>query len=304
MLDMLCLTGEVGWARLSPTRRPRAVSRRDADRALPARARRRLAALRTRADPNRATIDAPTTRAHGARAAARARRVVLRRSARRRALDDDARAARSGSLVAAGLIASDGFAGLRALICVGARTRRRRAIAARTSPDAGPRLPGDARSRDAAVERRRGRCCAATASSSAACCARAERRAVARARARLSPPRSARRDPRRPLRLGHVAANSSRCRARSSGCASAPHAEEAAGAAGRSAPPIRSTSPASSPPASAIRAAARNANRLSRRRRGPLAVITVVTGCGAALSDEAKTMAASASSRTRFMRER
>ena len=105
MLDMLCLTGEVGWARLSP--RPaeltaaRAARRRHADRAVPARARRGVAGAAAGRGRSRAQ-HSPTTRSARARRAARTRRVVLQRLAPRvRPRRRDTRAQALGALVAA-----------------------------------------------------------------------------------------------------------------------------------------------------------------------------------------------------------
>ena len=139
---MLCLTGEVGWARLSTPRRERdremvgatpiaLFLREHADA---------VAALSSRRATRATTPDvARRRRAACARRAARARRVVrprdraATRSRRRRR----PRAA-LGELVAAGLVASDGFAGLRAIVRAAAgrpagprrRRDRRRALVA------------------------------------------------------------------------------------------------------------------------------------------------------------------------------
>jgi ATP-dependent Lhr-like helicase len=118
MLDMLCLAGEAAWARLSPP---------SADVADPP----RLGSgtpigifLRVHADAWLALRDIGAAR--GARLDDTAARILerlrdrgasffgdLRQAA---ALDDDAARSAVGSLVAAGLAASDGFSGLRALI--------------------------------------------------------------------------------------------------------------------------------------------------------------------------------------------
>ena len=178
MLDMLCLTGEVGWARLSL---------RDADARSPPRlvpATPIALFLREHADAWQALRDARRAIRTAARsatsaravldAAARARRVVLQRSraALRRSTTTQLRRA-IGALVAAGLVASDGFAGLRALVAGASRRARRvrdRRDALRRA--AGRAIAPAASRRDArggASRRRRGRCSAATASCSAGC---------------------------------------------------------------------------------------------------------------------------------------
>jgi ATP-dependent Lhr-like helicase len=141
MLDMLCLTGEVGWARLSsPTRwevsatahlgstTPIALFRRehgphwrtlgqaaDSDAANP-----------PKGGP-RAAVDHPHTSDYSQNAISSAARRVLDTLRERGAsfsrelatwceLDDESIGAGLGELVAVGLVASDGFAGLRAIL--------------------------------------------------------------------------------------------------------------------------------------------------------------------------------------------
>ena len=240
MLDMLCLTGEVGWARLSARR-----TRSGAARAAPRRSRSSCASTATRwqrAARRPATRHARsrggierTTRARCSRRCARAARRSSAISRRRAALDADELRQAIGALVAAGLAASDGFAGLRALV----RAARRPAAGARSAGEL--RRPVDARSRDREPRgrghrrrvRRRGAGVGAAPPLRRrvppAARARSQRGAVARADARLPPPRGARRDPRRPVRRRACRASSSRCPTRSSGCARS----AAAGADGR-----------------------------------------------------------------------
>ena len=150
MLDMLCLTGEVGWARFSPipperTEPPRLSpatpialflrehrdawqtlrAGQDAERQLPASALQALAALGSRG----ASFFNDLRAASGLDA-------------------DDLRSA-LGSLAASGLAASDGFAGLRALLRRSAGRSERASFAGRWTT-IGDRDP--ACSRDAAVE--------------------------------------------------------------------------------------------------------------------------------------------------------
>ena len=132
MLDMLCLTGEVGWARLSPprpeqgtsARAARAARRRDADRVVSSRARRPLAGA---APERRRRLQrcAECGRARAPRNASLPRRVVSSRAGpggRDGRAEDGCPAAPPrvvaaiGELVAAGLVASDGFAGLRTIV--------------------------------------------------------------------------------------------------------------------------------------------------------------------------------------------
>ena len=266
---MLCLTGEVGWARLSPAA-DRRGRRRDADRAVPARA---------RATPGSAARRRPTRRRARLEATlsdARARVLETLRTrgasffddlAAHCALDDGRVRAALGELVAAGLVTSDGFAGLRALIARRAgrprrpRRRLRRPLVARSARDAGADVDARPPSR-----RRRGRCSAATASCSAGC-SRARRNAapwreLARVYRRL--------EARGEIRGGrfvsrHVGRAVRAAATRSSGCARSA-ARRPTAASSPSAPPIRSTSPASSRAGDRIRAVAAQPHRLPRRR--------------------------------------
>ena len=158
MLDMLCLAGEVAWARLSYPDSTHA----DPPRLAPATP---IALfLREHADAwqsLRASVEDPERRlgdnARRLLAALRARGASffgdLRGAA---ALDDEAARSAIGSLVAAGLAASDGFSGLRALIASGygapaARDRRSHFAGRWTAiPSAPPEPTRDAR--EAAVE--------------------------------------------------------------------------------------------------------------------------------------------------------
>ncbi len=126
------------------------------------------------ADARRAPLE--RRRARGARRAARARRVVRARARRDlRARRDASCARRSASWSSAGLVASDGFAGLaRADRRDGARAdadaradRRRPLDALGSAPSA--RTPSALRRRRGRRDCRRARCSAATASSSAGC---------------------------------------------------------------------------------------------------------------------------------------
>ena len=178
MLDMLCLTGEVGWGRLSaprgPTRQrsaPCAVAlflREHADAWQALRFARRRAARRDRGG-------AATEAAH-ARAARRCDRAARRFCAMLAtpcALDDDAlrrRDRRAGD--GRGLVTSDGFAGLRAIVRAlkqpPAAFDRRRGTCRPLVGDAARRVAR--RAREAAVERAgAGVAATATASSSGAC---------------------------------------------------------------------------------------------------------------------------------------
>ena len=118
MLDMLCLAGEAGWARLS--RRP--PSPEPAPSLVPATP---IALfLREHADAWQTLRTADATEPPLGDEARRvlstlrvARRVVLRRSARRPAGSTPISCGSAiGALVACGLVTSDGFSGLRALV--------------------------------------------------------------------------------------------------------------------------------------------------------------------------------------------
>jgi ATP-dependent Lhr-like helicase len=120
MLDMLCLAGEVAWARLSCPDETHA----DPPRLAPATP---IALfLREHADPwqaLRAPVMDPGARltesARGVLALLRARGASFLGDLRAAALDDEDARRAIGSLVAVGLAASDGFSGLRALIAGG-----------------------------------------------------------------------------------------------------------------------------------------------------------------------------------------
>jgi ATP-dependent Lhr-like helicase len=160
MLDMLCLAGEVAWARFS---RP-GPEHADPPRLAPATP---IALfLREHADVWQALAMAPGGGADDnpeLRLTLHARRLldVLRargasfftdlRSACE--LDDDAARGAIGSLVAAGLAASDGFSGVRALVWIAqgrpATLDRRANFAGRWTAIAAPASPGP---RDAAIE--------------------------------------------------------------------------------------------------------------------------------------------------------
>ena len=243
MLDMLCLTGEVGWgaavaARARRSGRPLPPSG-DAGRAVPARARRRRGrrcaaagdpdgdATRRRCSDDAAAVSSTLLRRrgasflHGSAAATGARRPTTCSAA-------------LGELVAAG---ARRVGRLRRP----ARDARRRAAASRSRRwrVRSRRLRAGARRRRAlvagrrAATRRRGRRRedAAVELQARALLRRygvvfrrlltreANAASVARAGARLPPPRGARRDPRRPLRRRACRASSSRCPTRSSGCA-------------------------------------------------------------------------------------
>ena len=168
---------------------------------------------------------------------ARARRAA-QRAARRSstswpppaAWTTTARARGARELVAAGLVASDGFAGLRAIIRSSsgrAGRPRRRPIAA--SPGRWSLLRRRGRRRDRRHDSRRSSAGAGAAPAlrrrlPAPARARSERRAVARAGARLSPARGARRNSRRPLRRRHVRRTVRARRRRRAAARSPPHA--------------------------------------------------------------------------------
>ena len=278
MLDMLCLTGEVGLG--APVAAPAADGRPparagDADRAVPARA---------RATRGGAAAPTPATPSRHARRRRRARCSTLLRARGASffrelvaacGLDADAAAhARSASWSPPGwsprtaspaCARSSGAARGRA----GAARPARAACAGRwTALDGGAGRRADPRRgrRDC----RPGRCCAATASSSAGC---------SRARRTPRPGASWRASTAGSKRAARSAAadSSPACRGeqfalprrRRTAARGAPHAGRRP-ADRRSAPPIRSTSPASSPPASAC--ARRAARRIVYRDGMPLAV--------------------------------
>ena len=192
MLDMLCLSGEIAWMRLSAAHSRFAAAAAgpcDADRPLPARAPRRLA-----------HAAAPAIRCQALTPAARRVLEVLRERgasflpdiASACGLDTDALRQAIGALVACGLAASDGFSGLRSLLTTAPASHRARAQPIHRPVDRhtgagvirGPgRVGADAGLGTAAALRRR---LPATDDS------RSQRSAVARADARVPASRSAR----------------------------------------------------------------------------------------------------------------
>ena len=250
MLDTLCLTGEVGWARLSsaggePTQvvsaTPVALFLRAARRGLgsPEGLRRARCVERT------ATV---AQRRLGLRRGWRTTRV--RRSARRRRACPrplaraEARRSSTSSPAPAGIDEKAVRAALRDL--GGRRPRRvgwirrpaidhprstgRPGAAGHRSSIAGTLVAAARRAGRRPTRRRRRRAAGADAAEAvrrrlpAAADARSERRAVARAGARLSAARSARRDPRRPLRRGHVRRAVRACRRGRAAARGPPHA--------------------------------------------------------------------------------
>ena len=175
MLDMLCLAGEVGWGRLSAIPSAGVLARRaragDADRAVPPRARRRVAGA--------ADDGAEEPRLLTATCARRPRRCCVRAAHRSSAishpdcsLDADQLRHAIGALVACGprrrrtdspaCVRSCGRRAARP-----ARADRRASFAGRwTAVESRPHGRAIAKPRS---RRRRWRCCAATASSSAGC---------------------------------------------------------------------------------------------------------------------------------------
>ena len=156
MLDMLCLAGEVAWARFS---RP-AVEQTDAPRLAPATP---IALfLREHADAWQA-LRTPDVGDGEGRLTPNARRLLDALRVRGASffadlrgacgLDEDAARSAMGSLVASGLAASDGFSGLRALVWIAqgrpASLDRRANFAGRWTAIGAPAAPD---SRDAAIE--------------------------------------------------------------------------------------------------------------------------------------------------------
>ena len=172
MLDMLCLTGQVGWSRLSP---PRPTERRPALRvALFLRehadawhALRFADAAARDAIEQRPGRDAPT-RADALRSSgASFLRDLSRGAARSTQAASRTPSRRSAARVSSPPTASPAFARV-----VRALKQQPRAIRSPARPDrplvgAAPDVAG--RSRDAPSKRRRGRCSSATASCSAGC---------------------------------------------------------------------------------------------------------------------------------------
>ncbi|HEX7154313.1 MAG TPA: DEAD/DEAH box helicase [Thermoanaerobaculia bacterium] len=114
MLDMLCLTGEVGWARFSPATGTQPIGSTPI-------------ALFLRSTPRELTTSIEVTLSDAAQRVLTMLRTrgasFPREVAAHCTLDPDALHHALGELVSAGLIASDGFAGLRAL--VGSQRERR-----------------------------------------------------------------------------------------------------------------------------------------------------------------------------------
>ena len=112
LLDMLCLTGEVGWARLSPAATsvggatPIAIFLRE-------HAAQWLALRDVGRDEGEAPLSAPAARVLATLEARGA--MFFRDLAAAADLDDEASSAAIGELVAAGRLTADGFAGLRAI---------------------------------------------------------------------------------------------------------------------------------------------------------------------------------------------
>jgi ATP-dependent Lhr-like helicase len=107
MLDMLCLTGEVGWARLSP-----ATSTVVGATPIALFLRANTDAWQSLRDP----VAAESTLTDGARRILETLRSRGASFARDLGTDDDEIQRALGELVSAGLVASDGFAGLRTLV--------------------------------------------------------------------------------------------------------------------------------------------------------------------------------------------
>jgi ATP-dependent helicase Lhr and Lhr-like helicase len=139
MLDMLCLTGEVGWARLSvaPTRlaggTPIALFLRQHEEA--------WQALRAAGDRSRPDAIALTSNAQLVLEVLRTRGAsFFHELTVSCALTDDAVRGALGELVAAGLVASDGFAGLRDIRVAAALARRPHPASSSTRGQVRPRL--------------------------------------------------------------------------------------------------------------------------------------------------------------------
>ena len=181
MLDMLCLTGEVGWARLSKPTAAGAVSAARLVGTTPV-----ALFLREHADLWLAlstTRDGDATPAGAAPALSNEAQRLLKtlqtrgasflRELKERGESDAELAVAIGELVAAGLVASDGFAGLRAIVRAASR-----AIAdsgwwhVGGGPMVAPSCRRESPPRRAMPrsKRRRGRCCAGTAWCFAVCC--------------------------------------------------------------------------------------------------------------------------------------
>ena len=208
MLDMLCLAGEAGWARLSPAARPGRPGAQpragDADRALPARA---CGCVADAADNRRGTAARTRRLDASCRCSARAERRSSRDLAPACGLDaDQLRHAHRARWSPAGwrrrMDSPD---------C--ARSCGRRADGRRARSAQQLRRPVDGQSRRAAKASRASEAVELQALDAApplrrrvpaAAHARDERRDLARARARVPASRGARRDPQRPVRDRHV----------------------------------------------------------------------------------------------------
>jgi ATP-dependent helicase Lhr and Lhr-like helicase len=132
LLDMLCLTGQVGWSRLSRATGPSRLVRATPV-ALFLRAHASVWTALARADNREEETDTPPLLSVGARAVLdglRTRGASFAPELETRCqLDPDSTRQALGELVAAGLVSSDGFAGLRGLIS----DRERGAVAAQTA---------------------------------------------------------------------------------------------------------------------------------------------------------------------------
>ena len=242
MLDMLCLAGEVGWARLSPCR----PASEPGAAAWCRRRRSRCSCASTRTRGGRCA----TTDERAARSAETARHVlsVLRSRGASffRDLAIGVRARRRPAAAAIGALVACGLVDVR-WIRRAARARvggARASGTARSAQQLRRPLVGDRGNRRRRDARRRGRAAGVDAAPPlrrrvpAAADPRDERGAVARARARLPAARGARRDPRRPVRHRHVGRAVRAAATRSSGCARS-GARRPTAVSSRSAPPIR-----------------------------------------------------------------
>ena len=249
MLDTLCLTGEVGWARLSSPSRdatqlvgatPIALFLRehaDAWTALKEARRRRDADVRAadeRRDPPARSACSTLLRARGASFIADLMTAC--------GLDEAAVRGALADLVAAGLVASDGFGGLRTI--VRARTAGRPPTHAQQRQRAAGRLLPAAPERGllpakTAVELQARTLLRRYGVVFRRLLAREANVAPWRELTRVyPPPRSARRNPRRPIRLRHVR-RAVRARRRDRTAARDPAHAAPTAAASSSAPPIR-----------------------------------------------------------------
>ena len=207
MLDMICLAGEAGWARLSPAPRSGQPGAQpgagDADRAVPARARGRVAGA---ADRRRRSRRSATTarrvlsvlRSRGASFFARSRASLRARRRSAAACDRRAGRLRAGDVGRILRTARAGVGGARTPGAARSPQQLRRPVDGHRGRRRGrhARRGGRAPGVDAAPPLRR--------RVPAAAHPRDERRDLARARARLPASRGARRDPQRPVRDRHV----------------------------------------------------------------------------------------------------